>query len=60
MALPNTVVGLIEELETAYPPRCRKTTESELEHERYAGASDLVRRLRERLEADAADHPKVL
>lgn len=62
--LPNSVIGLIEELEELYPARCMKTDESLEDHLRYAGKVDVVERLRERYEvgikADKKSLPKVL
>lgn len=43
---PYVPAALLERLERDFPPRCRGATEGEREHERYAGAADLVARLR--------------
>ena len=62
--LPNSVIGLIEELEAAYPPRCIQPDESpELAH-RYAGNVEVVEKLRARYDAgmrmERKDLPKVI
>ena len=50
--LPSTVMGLIEELEAQYPPRCYTPVSEDIEtHLIYAGKVALIARLRERAEA---------
>lgn len=49
--LPNTVPGLIEELEALYPPRCIGPEESLRAADRYAGRRELVDELKARLQA---------
>ena len=49
--LPNTVVGMIEELEADYPPKCKTSDETLEEHMLYAGSAALVTLLRARYAA---------
>lgn len=61
--MPNTVLGLIEELEELYPPRCFGSDEDLHDHLRYAGKVELIARLRarfERTEKAANKLPNVL
>ena len=62
--LPNSVVGIIEELEADYPPRCKTPDESLEEHMCYAGSVAVVTKLRARYEAGIKKEqrglPKVL
>ena len=56
-AIPPFSADLIAELEDAYPARCRRLGEDHDEHERYAGARELIERLRVRLDESTADDP---
>lgn len=62
--LPNTVIGLLEELEVDFPPKCKTPDESLDEHMLYAGHVSLVTLLRARYEAGLRKEnkglPKVL
>ena len=62
--LPNTVLGMIEELEHEYPARCKRHDESLEQHANYAGAVSLIENLRGRFEAaqrvEQHSLPKVL
>lgn len=58
--LPNSVIGLIEELEADYPPKCKYLEESLEAHAQYAGKTDLVRLLRGRYEAELKKNVKEL
>ena len=49
-ALPTDTASLLRQLEEQYPARCRERTETELDHERYAGKVDLIAELTHRLE----------
>lgn len=49
--LPNTVSGLIEELDQQWPPRCIGPEESLRAADRYAGRRDLVEELKARQQA---------
>lgn len=53
--MPRPPDGLLEWLEAEYPARCRLRDETELEHERYAGAVELIAVIRQRLEGQ---HPQ--
>ncbi len=48
--LPETVEGLLEDLETHYPPRCKDPSESLEQHTNYAGQVQLIADLRVRYE----------
>ena len=50
--LPNTILGLIEALESQYPPKCLTPTQTRPEADHYAGKVALVAELRERSEAE--------
>lgn len=39
---PRDLVGLREWLVTTFPPRCRRPSEAELEHQHYAGKAELA------------------
>jgi len=47
----SSVIGLIEDLETEFPPRCKTPAESLEVHMEYAGRVALIRDLRARYEA---------
>lgn len=49
--IPNTVVGLIEELENMYPARCMKAGETLEDHLLYAGRVSLISEMRSRYDA---------
>lgn len=59
-ALPNTIVGLIEELEELYPAKCKEADETLEDHARYAGKVELVARLRSRLSTETKRNTKEL
>lgn len=42
---PHVSEGLVRFLQARYPDRCRRITESEREHDRYAGAVSLINEL---------------
>ncbi len=46
--LPESVAGLLEDLETHYPPRCKDPSESLEQHLHYAGQVQLIADLRTR------------
>ena len=46
--LPDTVEGLLEDLETHYPPRCKDPSETLEQHCNYAGQVQLIADLRVR------------
>lgn len=50
--LPNTVIGLIEEMESNFPPACKVADESLEDHARYAGKVELITNLRNRFEVN--------
>lgn len=62
--MPHSVIGLIEELETQFPPRCKSPDETLEYHAQYAGKVSLVTHLRARYDAlskqEAGQLPKVL
>lgn len=62
--MPHSVIGLIEDLETQFPPRCKVPDESLETHAQYAGKAALVTHLRGRYDAiskqEAGQLPKVL
>jgi hypothetical protein len=49
--LPVTIVGLLEELEQNYPPRCIGKAETPEDAHRYAGKVELIAELRARINA---------
>jgi hypothetical protein len=49
--IPNSIVGLLEELEADYPPKCKTPDESLEEHAVYAGKCELIATLRARYKA---------
>lgn len=61
---PNTVIGLIEELEDMYPQKCIDPEETRAEANYYAGKAGLTVELRARFDADTKKEkdalPKVL
>ncbi len=46
--LPETVEGLLDDLETHYPPRCKDPSETLEQHALYAGQVQLIADLRVR------------
>lgn len=62
--LPNTVIGLIEQLEADFPPKCKSPDESLEDHMLYAGKVSLITILRSRFDAGTKQNvkglPKVL
>ena len=62
--IPNSVIGLIEELEASTPPKCIESNQSLADANRYAGKVELIAHLRARYEAgmrkDRKGLPKVL
>ena len=46
--LPDTVEGLLEDLETHYPPCCKDPSETLEQHYNYAGQVQLIADLRAR------------
>lgn len=58
--LPNSVIGLLEELEADYPPKCKTPDESLEDHMLYAGSAALVSLLRARYEAGLKKEKKGL
>lgn len=62
--LPNSVIGLLEELEADYPPKCKTSDETLEDHAQYAGGVTLVLLLRARYQAglrrEKSKLPKVL
>jgi hypothetical protein len=58
--LPNSIIGLLEELEADYPPKCKDPEESLEAHAVYAGKCELVELLRARYEAGMKSEKKGL
>jgi hypothetical protein len=58
--IPNSIIGLLEELEADYPPKCKDPDESLEEHANYAGKVDLIATLRGRFEAGMKSAKKEL
>lgn len=58
--VPNSVIGLIEELERNNPARCIQPAEDLHAHLRYAGRVELVAELRGRYEAELRINKKSL
>jgi hypothetical protein len=62
--IPNSIIGLLEELEASYPPKCKSPDESLEQHAWYAGKVSLISDLRGRYEAGMKANnkglPKVL
>lgn len=62
--MPYSVIGLIEELEVQFPPRCKTPDESLEAHAHYAGKVALINHLRDRYEAvnkaEQSELPKIL
>lgn len=50
--LPNSIIGLIEELERQYPQRCIRPDETLAEAHHHAGRAALVLELRQRYDAE--------
>lgn len=48
--LPTDTESMLRQLEEQYPARCRRTNETERDHERYAGKVDLIAELMLRLD----------
>lgn len=59
-AMPNTVIGLIEQLEADNPPKCKSPDESLDEHMHYSGKVALIEYLRARYEAEIKREQKGL
>ncbi len=49
--IPNSIAGLLEELEADYPPKCKDPSESLEDHAHYAGKVSLINTLRGRFNA---------
>ncbi len=58
--IPNSIIGLLEELEADYPPKCKDPSESLEEHAQYAGKVSLISVLRGRFEAGMKSDKKAL
>ena len=58
--LPNSVIGLLEELEVDYPPKCKSPDETLEAHAQYAGKVELVSILRGRYDAELKKNVKKL
>lgn len=58
--VPNSIIGLLEELERHNPPRCMKAGEDLNSHLRYAGRVELVTELRSRYDAETRRNKKSL
>ena len=58
--IPNSIIGLLEELEATYPPKCKDPSESLEEHSQYAGKVRLISDLRGRYEAGMKSNKKGL
>jgi len=58
--LPNSVIGLLEQLEADYPPKCKDPDETLEVHAQYAGKVALVVLLRGRYEAELKKNVKEL
>ena len=53
--IPHLSSDLIDRLNEAYPPRCKTLTETEDQHQRYAGVRDLIDELMVMLAEQNAD-----
>ena len=58
--IPNSIIGLLEELEATYPPKCKDPDESLEAHAQYAGKANLTVLLRARYEAGMKSNKKGL
>jgi len=62
--IPTATIGLLEELEADYPPKCKDPDESLEVHAQYAGKVALIALLRARFDAclkrDTKKLPQIL